>query len=62
MITARLNQYINDVSVLIDRTPEILLLALNRHKHFVQIPNIAEVALPPLQPPSVAGTELAAPL
>jgi hypothetical protein len=43
-ITARLNQDVDHVAVLIHSTPEILLLAVDSNEDFVQVPNIAEAA------------------
>jgi len=42
--TARLNQDVDHVAVLIHSTPEILLLAVDSNGDFVQVPNIAEAA------------------
>lgn len=41
LIAAVLHEDINDIAVLIDRTPEILPLALNRDKEFVDMPGVA---------------------
>ena len=61
LITARLNQDVDDVAVLIHRTPEILLLAVDSNEDFVQVPNIAKPALTPLQFSGIVRTELLAP-
>jgi hypothetical protein len=52
----------NQVTVLVDRTQEILALTVDRDEDFVQKPRIAEAALPALQPPGVLGAEFHAPL
>ncbi len=40
-IAARLEQDVDHVAVLIDRTPEILPLPLDCHEEFVQVPGVA---------------------
>jgi hypothetical protein len=57
----RLNQDVDDIAVLIHSTPEILLLAVNSNEDFVQVPNIAEAALTPLQFSGIVRTELLTP-
>ena len=61
LITARLNQDVDHIAVLIHGTPEILLLAIDSNEDFVQVPNIAEAALTPLQFSGIARTELLTP-
>jgi hypothetical protein len=60
-IAARLNQEVDQVAVLIHGTPEILLLAVDSNKNFVQVPHIAEAALTPLQFSGIVRTELLTP-
>jgi hypothetical protein len=60
-ITARLNQNVDHVAVLIHGTPQILLLAVDSNEDFVQVPNIAEAALTPLQSSGIVRTELLTP-
>ena len=57
-IASRLDEDIDDVAILVHRTPEILPLTLDGYKHLVQVPRIAEATLPSLQPASVFWTEL----
>jgi hypothetical protein len=57
----RLNQDVDHVAVLIHGTPEILLLAVDSNENFVQVPNIAEAALPPFQSLGIVRTELFTP-
>ena len=45
LIAARLQQNIDDVSILIDRTPEVVLLAIDSDEQFVQIPDVAKATL-----------------
>ena len=61
-ISPRLNQNVDDIAVLIDRSPQVLLLTLNLHEHFIQIPEVAEPACFLLQPTSVLAAKLPAPL
>jgi hypothetical protein len=61
LITTRLNQDVDYVAVLIHGTPEILLLAVDSNEDFVQVPNIAEAALTPLQFSGIFRTELLTP-
>ena len=61
LITARLNQDVDHVAVLIHGTPQILLLAVDSNEDFVQMPNIAEAALTPLQFSGIARTKLLTP-
>jgi hypothetical protein len=46
---------------LIHGTPEIPLLAVDSHEDFVQVPNVAEAALAPLQFSGIVRTELLTP-
>jgi hypothetical protein len=62
LIAARLHQDVDHVAVLIHRTPEILLLAVDSNEDLVQVPNIAEAALAPLQLSSIVRTELLTPV
>ena len=61
-VPTRLDEEIDQVTVLIHRAPQILPLAVDRDEHFVQEPRIAESTLSALQPPGVIGAELPAPL
>jgi hypothetical protein len=53
LIPTRLNQDVDQIAVLIHGTPQILLLAVDSNENFVQVQNIAEAALTPLQFSSV---------
>src|ERR1700675_130669 len=59
--TVRLYQDVDHVAVLIHGTPEILLLAVDSNEDFVQVPNIAQAALTPLQFSGLPRTELLTP-
>ena len=61
LVAVRLNQDVDHVTVLIHGAPEILLLAVDSNEEFVQVPNIAEPALTPLQVSGIFGTELLTP-
>jgi len=45
VISSPLDQTINRVAILIDRTPEILVFALNGDDRFIQMPVITQPAL-----------------
>jgi hypothetical protein len=61
LVTVRLNQNVDHVAVLIHGTPEILLLPVDSNEDFVQVPDIAEAALTPLQFSGIVRTELLTP-
>ena len=61
-ITPRLDEDIDDISVLINSPPEILSLTADLHEDFIQEPDISEAALSSSQLPSVVWTELPVPL
>ena len=61
MIAARLNQNVDHIAVLIHGPPEIVLLSIDSNKDFVQVSNIAEPALTPLQFSGIFRTELLTP-
>ena len=54
---ARLHQDVDHVAVLIHRKPEILLLAVDSNEDLVQVPNVAEAALAPLQRSNIVRTD-----
>ena len=61
-IAARLEQDVDHVAVLVDSTPEIVLLTPDAHEEFIQVPRIAQVTLSPLEPTRILRTELPTPL
>ena len=61
-VPTRLDKDIDQITVLVHCTPEMLTLTVDRDEDFVQKPRIAEATLTSLQPPSVVGAELRAPL
>jgi len=61
-IAARLEQDVDHVAVLVNGAPEILLLTPNVHEEFIQVPRITQPTLSLLEPTSILGTELPAPL
>ncbi len=60
-IAARLEQNVDHVAVLIDRTPEILPPPLDGEEEFVQVPRVAQTTLVTLERTGVLGTELQTP-
>ncbi len=61
-VPAGLDEDVDQVTVLVNRTPEILALTVDRDEDFVQKPRISESTLSALQLPGVVGAELPAPL
>ena len=62
LIATGLDKNIDYVSVLVNRAPEILSLALDSHEEFVQVPSVTQAALSSLECPGVLGAELLTPL
>ena len=62
LIPTRLNQDVDHVSVLVDCSPEIVLLAVDCHEDFIQMPDIAKPTLLPLEFPRIGRTELLTPM
>ena len=62
LIAARLQQNINDITILIHGTPKILLLAVDSDEEFVQMPAIPKAALFLLKTSGIVGSEFPAPL
>ena len=62
LIASLLHENINGIAVLIHGTPEIVALALDRDKYFVEMPGIAQAALVFFQSPRIRGAKLQAPL
>ena len=61
LIAARLQENIDDITVLIHGTPKILLLAVDSDEEFVQIPGITEASLFLLETSGIVGSEFPAP-
>ena len=61
-IAARLDEDVDHVAVLVNRTPEIVLLTPDVHEEFIQVPRIAQATLSPLEPTRILRTELPTPL
>jgi hypothetical protein len=61
LIAPRLQQNIDDISVLIHRTPKIMLQPIDFHEDFVQIPNITKASLFLPQTPGIVRSEFPAP-
>ena len=55
LIATGLDKNIDYVSVLVNRAPEILSLALDSHKEFVQVPSLTQAALSSLECQGVLG-------
>ena len=61
-VTPGLDEDVDHITVLINRTPEILPLAVDRDEDFVQEPRIAETTLTSFQFPCVLRAEFQTPL
>ena len=61
LITARLDEDINHITILVYRAPEVLAFALYLYEDLVQVPRVTKATLPTLQSPSVFRPELDAP-
>jgi hypothetical protein len=62
LIAVRLQQNIDDITILIHLTPKILLPAVDSDEEFVQIPGITEASLFLLKTSGIVGSEFRAPL
>ena len=62
LITARLNQDVDHVAVLVDGPPEIPQATLDVHEQFVQVPRVAQAPLPAAEDPGIRRTEPPTPL
>ena len=60
-ITARLDEDIEHITILIYRAPEALVFALYLYENLVQVPRVTETTLSTLQSPSVFRPELDTP-
>ena len=61
-IPVRWHEDVQDVTVLVDGAPQILLATLDRDKHLVEMPGISHPTAPPPPLPGVDRTEPLAPL
>ena len=61
LITARLDEDIDYITILVYRAPEVLAFTLYLYEDLVQVPCVTETTLPTLQSPSVFRPELNAP-
>ena len=58
----RLHEDVEDVAVLVDRPPEILLVAVERHEQLIEMPRVSHPTAPSPERAGVARTERQAPL
>ena len=61
-IPVRWHEDVQDVTVLVDRAPQILLATLERDEHLVEVPGVSHPTASAPQPPRVHRTEPLAPL
>ena len=62
LVASPLHQDINRVAVLVDRSPQIRLFALDAHTPFIKMPRITKSTLSLLHCPCVCRSKLPAPL
>jgi hypothetical protein len=62
LVTPPLHQDIEHVAVLIDGAPQILPLATNGEKHFIQVPLVARSGAAPAEPIGIGLSKLPAPI
>ena len=60
-VSVACDQNIQDVAVLVHRSPKIMAFAADGDEHFVHVPDVAEPALSPPQSTSIRWPKLAAP-
>src|SRR5262249_17856948 len=62
LIAPALYQDVEHIIVLVDSAPQVMALAINRQKHFVQVPFVAWLGASTLQPIRVVLPKLQTPL
>src|SRR5437899_10584908 len=62
LVPARLHEDIKHLAILVDCTPEILQLAVDREKDFIEMPSVAETMKVQTHPLGIRPTELRRPL
>ena len=60
-ITPPLKKHVNHLTILIDCTPKVVLLALDLHKYFIDEEGIAVTTMPMLKSSGKLGSKLDAP-
>jgi hypothetical protein len=60
-VTSTFQKDIDDLSILIDSSPQVVLYTANLHKDFIDEKGIAETLMPTLQSPRILGAKLVTP-
>ncbi len=60
-VSVACDQNIQDVAVLVHRSPKIMTFAADRDEHFVHVPDVAQATLSPPQSTSIRWSKLPAP-
>ena len=60
-ITLRLQIHINNLTILIDCSPQVVLFAIHLYKDFIDAEGVAIASMFSFQAPSINGTELVTP-
>ena len=61
LVSVARDQDIEDIAVLVYRSPKIMTFAANRDEHFVHVPDVTKPLLSPPQSAGVLGSKLVAP-
>ncbi len=61
LVSVACDQNIQDIAVLVHRSPKIMTFAADGDEHLVDVPDVAESTLSPPQSAGVRGSELPAP-
>ncbi len=60
-VTSTLQQDVDNLSILVDSSPQVVLYTVNFHKYFIDKKCITETLMTTLQSPRVPGAKLVAP-
>jgi hypothetical protein len=61
LVSAACDQDVEDVAILIDRSPKTMALAADRNEQLVHMPDVTETTLSPAQGASIRWSKLLAP-
>ena len=60
-VSVACDQNVEDIAILVHRSPEIMPFAADGDEHFVHVPDVTESTLPSPQSVGALGSKLAAP-
>ena len=61
LVSATCDQDIEDIAILVNGSPKIMMFAANRDEHFIHVPDVAEPTLSSPQSRSIRWSKLPAP-